>query len=69
MLTLPKLELPKFNGGPIAWKPFWDMFCSSVDAQPISGVQKFDYLSGSLVGPAAVAVWGLSLRRELFCRP
>ncbi|MCP3668029.1 MAG: DUF1759 domain-containing protein, partial [Gammaproteobacteria bacterium] len=59
LLKLPKLELPKFNGDPVAWKPFWDMFCSSVDAQPISGVQKFAYLSGSLVGPAAAAVRGL----------
>ncbi len=64
MLKLPKLELPKFSGDPVAWKPFWDLFCSSVDAQPISGVQKFSYLSGSLVGPAAAAVRGLSITEE-----
>lgn len=61
-MKLPKLDLPVFNGDPINWTVFWDLFKTSVHDQPIAKVQKIAYLKNAkLSGPAAAAVAGLSI--------
>ena len=59
---LPKLQLPKFRGTAIDWLPFWDSFKATVHENPeISTVNKFNYLSSLLDGPASKVVQGLTL--------
>ncbi len=64
MMKLPKIELPKFSGDLSHWKAFWDMFESSVHANPISRVQKLTYLSSALQGAAASAIAGLAITED-----
>ena len=59
---LPKLELHKFKGNVTLWTTFWDSLKSAVhDNAAISKVDKFNYLSSLLDGPASKAIQGLSL--------
>ena len=59
---LPKLQLPKFRGTAIDWLPFWDSFKAAVHENPeISTVDKFNYLSSLLDGPASKVVQELTL--------
>ncbi|MCP3662415.1 MAG: DUF1759 domain-containing protein, partial [Gammaproteobacteria bacterium] len=61
-LKLPKLNAPSFNGSPIKWDEFWDVFDSSVHSNPnLSDVQKFTYLKGMLTGSASAAIAGISI--------
>ena len=58
---LPKLQLPKFRGTAIDWLPFWDSFKAAVhENSEISTVDKFNYLSSLLDGPASKVVQGLT---------
>lgn len=46
---LPRLELPKFSGDLLKWKPFWDRFEASVDGNDkLAPVDKLGYLVGLL---------------------
>ncbi len=61
-LKLPKLNAPPFNGSPIKWDEFWDVFDSFVHSNPnLSDVQKFTYLRGMLTGSASAAIAGISI--------
>ena len=58
-VSLPKIQLPTFNGGLQRWQGFWDIFHSSVDEQALPKVMKFNYLKGTLRGAAATAIEGI----------
>lgn len=58
----PKLrpfELPKFNGNPIDWPSFFDLFNAMVGTQQIADVQKLCYLREALIGSARDVIDGL----------
>ena len=59
---LPKLVLPKFHRDVTKWTSFWDSFKLVVhENKAISLVDKFNYLSSLLEGPASRAIQGLLL--------
>ena len=60
-VQLPKLSLPTFAGGLLAWPDFWDMFSASVDTQPLPQVSKFTYLKSVLRGAASRLIAGLAV--------
>ena len=64
---LPKLELPKFNGDIMKWKPFYDRFQASVhNNTKLAKVKKFNYLISQLEGEPLQAVDAMpSYQREL----
>jgi len=52
-IKLPKIQLPKFDGQPLDWLPFKDMFETSVNAlDDVSDAQKFQYLRTQCSGEA-----------------
>ena len=59
---LPKLTLPKFRGDITNWSAFWDSYKSAVhDNASIPVIDKFNYLSSLLEGPAHRTIQGLTL--------
>ena len=59
---LPKLVLPKFRGDITTFSTFMDCFESAIDKNPeLSVIDKFNYLSSLVKGPAARAIQGLTL--------
>ena len=58
--SLPKLQLPKFNGEFAKWANFWELFTEIVDARKdLTPVVKFNYLISSLVGEPLDMIEGL----------
>lgn len=58
---LPRIHLPKFDGRPRNWNPFWEQFESTVHNNPtLTDSDKFAYLRSSLVGTASAAIAGLT---------
>ena len=54
-VKLPNIELQKFNGDPLEWQSFWDLFRASIDERgDLSGASKFYYLIKQLEGDAAL---------------
>lgn len=52
-LSLPKIELPKFDGNTIQWRSFRDMFASMVhENRSLSEIERFHFLVSCLSGPA-----------------
>ena len=61
-VKLPKLMPKKFNGDLTKWETFWSSFESTIHLNTtLSGVDKFNYLSSLLEGPALAAVAGLKI--------
>ena len=61
-LKLPQIELETFDGNPLHWESFWDVFKSTIhDNNSIDDIVKFTYLRKSLTGKAADALKGLTL--------
>ncbi|XP_006815922.1 uncharacterized protein LOC100369222 [Saccoglossus kowalevskii] len=61
-ISLPKLQLPTFNGNILQWVSFYDAFKSAVHSDSnLEDVQKFQYLRAQLTGEAARAIEGLQL--------
>ena len=58
---LPRLELPKFGGDPVEWRPFIAQFDAAVQSTSIPVVQKLIYLFSCLYGEAKSAVLSLPL--------
>jgi len=53
-LTLPKIELPKFDGSAVQWCTFRDMFLSAVHTNSdLKDVERFHYLIAGLSGPSS----------------
>ena len=62
---LPKLTLPKFRGDVTSWSTFWDSYKSAVhDNAGISVIDKFNYLSSLLEGPAHRTIQGLTMNES-----
>ena len=63
--SLPKLEIPKFNGDPTKWQSFFDSFQAAVGKSTnLTDVEKFNYLRRFLEGDALHAVAGFSLTND-----
>ena len=61
-VKLPKISLPRFNGRPVKWIPFWDSYESTIHSNhDLSSVDKFNYLRSLLDGVAFDAIAGLTL--------
>ena len=60
--VLPKIALNPFDGDPINFQSFWDMFKSSIHNDTgLDDVTKFNYLKGLLHGKAKAAIAGLGI--------
>ena len=59
-ITLPELELTKFDGNVLEWESFWDQFVAVVDSCDMPDVNKFRYLKSVLTKEAADAIQGFS---------
>ena len=51
-ISLPTLQLPKFDGTCTGWYEFWDVFCSAVDRHDLDEVNKLAYLKAQISGDA-----------------
>ena len=61
-VRLPKLEIRNFDGNPLEFRGFWDIFDSSVNSDSeLSDIDKFTYLRSLLQGPARDLISGLGL--------
>ena len=61
-LTLPRIELPKFNGDVLTFQTFWDQFEAAVhNNDNLPNVQKFTYLRSGLSGNAQQVVEGFEV--------
>lgn len=64
-LTLPKIELPKFDGSAVQWCTFRDMFLSAVHTNnDLKDVERFHYLIAGLSGPPLMIVKSVPLTAE-----
>ena len=53
MIKLPKIEMKHFDGQPMNWIAFWDLFERNIDKNiTLSDVNKMQYLKRLLRGPA-----------------
>uniref|UniRef100_A0A914XZ98 Uncharacterized protein n=1 Tax=Panagrolaimus superbus TaxID=310955 RepID=A0A914XZ98_9BILA len=64
ILQIPALNIQKFNGDYLKWKPFWQRFGVNVDNRPFSNVEKLDALIGLLEGVALEEVAGFEIADE-----
>lgn len=64
-ITLPKIELPKFDGDVLQWCSFRDSFSSLVhNNQSISDVGCFHFLRSCLTGPALAVIKSIPLTSD-----
>ena len=62
---LPKLILPKFIGDITSYRPFWEIFESSVhNNMQLTIIDKFNYLVSLLEGSALRSIKGLAITDE-----
>ena len=62
---LPKLQLTKFSGDILKWRPFWDRFKTSVhDSGTLAPVDMFNYLTGFLEDEQLELIQSLPLTNE-----
>ena len=64
--SLPKLELPKFDGNPLEWPTFISLFKCLVHDQPLTDTQRMTHLQRALVGNAKKAVGGMLTHGHLY---
>ena len=61
-LLVPKAELKPYDGSVLGWTAFWSLFSKSVHTNnEFSKGEKFNFLSLSLKGKAALAIDGLPI--------
>ena len=61
-VSLPKLELPTFNGSAIMYREFWDTFSATIETNTsLSNVVKQQYLRSKLVGEAKKLLEGIPI--------
>ena len=64
-ISLPKFEMPKFDGDPTQWPTFWDHFRSAIhDKTNITDVLKLQYLKGFVTGKAAKSLSGITVTNQ-----
>jgi hypothetical protein len=62
---LPKMQMPEFDGDPLAWQGFWDRYQVSIHNNArISEIDKFNYLKGCLKGEALAVISSLMLNSD-----
>ncbi|XP_037932605.1 uncharacterized protein LOC119667388 [Teleopsis dalmanni] len=49
-VKLPQITLPSFDGNPLMWVQFRDLFLQLIDEQPFKPMQKMFYLTTNLIG-------------------
>ena len=62
--SLPRIELPKYDGSSLGWRPFLAQFDAAIDRQPLPLVQKLIYPKNCLQGEAKNALASLMLTAE-----
>lgn len=63
--NLPKLDLPQFDGEPIHWQEFSDLFRSTIgDRTDLRPIEKLSYLKSCLSGEASHVVAGFRMISE-----
>ncbi|XP_037813119.1 uncharacterized protein LOC119604511 [Lucilia sericata] len=68
-VSLPRLELPSFNGQLNQWLNFFNMFSVMVDKNDeLSNVEKFQYLKSCLTGDASQLVQSLEVTANNYCK-
>lgn len=67
-VSLPKIDVLKFDGSILNWQTFWEQFLVSVDNQStLSEAEKLAYLRSSLIdGSARHVIEGLSRTGECY---
>ena len=61
-VALPTISLPTFNGSPLEWQGFWDIYNATIhQRQDIADASKFNYLISQLKGEAADLMRGFHL--------
>ena len=59
-VNLPKLNLPKFDGDPKQWTPFWDLYSANVhNNESLTSIQKLSYLRTLITGSAEGTISGI----------
>ena len=59
-VNLPKLNLPKFDGDPKQWTPFWDLYAANVhNNERLTPIQKLSYLRTLITGSAEGTISGI----------
>ncbi|MGI9458657.1 MAG: DUF1759 domain-containing protein, partial [Pirellulales bacterium] len=62
---LPQLQLPRFSGDMLKWKPFWDRFEASVDQNSkLAAVDKLSYLINQLEKVPLTMIEALPITNE-----
>ncbi|KAL9972903.1 hypothetical protein ACROYT_G019294 [Oculina patagonica] len=64
--SLPKLELPRFDGNPLKWPTFIFLFKCLVHDQPLTDTQRMTHLQRALAGNAKKAVGGMLTHGHLY---
>ena len=64
--SLPKLDLPRFDGNPLEWPTFISLFKCLVHDQPLTDTQRMTHLQRALVGNAKRAVEGMLTHGHLY---
>ena len=64
--SLPKLELPRFDGNPLEWPTFISLFKCLVHDQPLTDTQRMTHLQRALAGNAKKAVGGMLTHGHLY---
>ncbi|EFO85095.1 hypothetical protein CRE_21998 [Caenorhabditis remanei] len=60
-IQLPSINLPKFTGDAISYRPFIELFSSLVDTHNVNDICRFHYLQSSLQGDAQRLIQHLPL--------
>ena len=61
-VKLPKIEIKRFDGDELNWRPFWDQFQSTINKnETLTDIDKFCYLRNLLNEKALECIKGLSL--------
>lgn len=61
-VRLPKFEMKKYGGDPIAWPEFFETFRISIhENEDLTDIERFTYLKGYVFGEAANCIQGLPL--------
>jgi hypothetical protein len=63
-VQLPKLEISKFSGDFLAWRPFHEQFRAAIGDTDLPAVSKLTYLLSYLEGDARNALSGMSCTAE-----
>uniref|UniRef100_A0A7I4Y2Q8 CCHC-type domain-containing protein n=1 Tax=Haemonchus contortus TaxID=6289 RepID=A0A7I4Y2Q8_HAECO len=61
---LPAIPIPTFSGKVWEYKNFWTLFCANVHDQPLTKLQKFNYLLNALSGEARELVKRYSVTED-----